>query len=773
MKKSHQFGVVSSVAFALAASFGSPALSQEASDATAVEEVIVTAQKRAENVRDVPLAISAFSEQTLEAANVDQLFDLQRLAPSLRVDNGARADKLRIVIRGVGSSGGTAMEPSVATFIDGVYIPREGATTTAYLDLEAVEVLRGPQGTLFGRNASVGAISLRSAPPRDDFDADVAAEYGTGDRYKLEGFVNMPVSDRFALRLAALGESFAGLYKNKLDGDRVGGVDTPSFRLSGKARITDEFQNLTRLAYSHRTGNDYFTPLLLLPDTFPAGGLPIFLARYANIGSDDVDLDPFDTTINQFVGDILDDEQRSITNELSYNPASGFGVKLISGYRKYTVEQVGHQVFGAETATTVQFQLTDSESSSHELQFISPENFIFGRGDFVAGLYYFHEDISIDEDFQFTADFCRLVLLTHPLLNPCIAGASGRATDVAFTQETNSIAAYAQLTYPLLETLDLTLGARWTKDEKDGLFRQSPLHPAGALLAANETAPLSLEEEHPTYRVNLGWKPLEDVLLFASYTTGFKSGGFNSTSSPVPFGQARKLRPETVTNAEVGAKTAWFDNRLYLDVVAYQMEIDDFQDRSFTGVGFAINNAGGIRNRGVETDMVVRPTNWMRLSANVAYLDSEFTSYPNASRLPGLPGTQDITGTRPTFSPEWSGTLGAELHGDLGESGLGWRLRSDLYFTTDTNISSVNDNNPRTTQEGYSLLSMRATLFGTDRNWEASVFGSNLTDEGYCTSVVYQPFGPLIGAQVPGHAALRCNIVGTPRTFGIGLRRKF
>jgi len=763
----------SRLALAMATAWPGMALAQaETPDPNAVGdsredgEIIVTAQKRAENVSDVPLAINAFSGETLEEANVTQLFDVQRLAPSLRVDLGARADKPRVVIRGVGSSGGTAIEPSVATFMDGIYVPREGATLSTYLDIEAVEILRGPQGTLFGRNASVGAISLRSAAPRFENSGRLTAEYGTGNRYKLFGHANVAASDEFAVRIAAQGEIFDGLYRNDLTGDRVGGVNSFAGRLSARARLSDAVENTLRLTYSQRKGNDYFTPYLLLPDSFPAGQLPAYLARFAGIGSTDVDLEPFDRRINQFVDDLLDDRQYTLANELAFTTGSGFQIKLISGYNDWKVRQRGHHVFGAETATGIQYQLTASQSLQQELQFISQEDFLVPGLSAVAGLYYFNEDLTIDEDFQLTADACRLALPTSPALPTCLASAAAPATDVNFDQETNSLAAYAQLTYALAPTLDLTLGTRWSQDDKDALFDARPAQPIGALFTTTEQTPLTLKQSRFTYRANLAWRPTDDAMLFASFTTGFKSGGFNSASSNVVLGQGRQVLPETVESWELGAKTSWLDDLLRLDVVAYQMDIANFQDRAYTGVTFAIRNAGGIRNRGVETDFAIRPAEWFSLTGGIAYLDSEFTSYPGASALPGIAGTQDLTGKRPTFTPKWSGAVGSEFRGELG-GGMRWMLRGDLAFTSKANIGGVNDDNPATVQDGYSLLSARATLYGPDDRWSVSAFGANLTDHGYCTSYAYQPFGALIAAVAPGQSALRCNVVGTPRTFGI------
>ncbi|MEI9927514.1 MAG: TonB-dependent receptor [Sphingomonas sp.] len=511
----------------------------------------------------------------------------------------------------------------------------------------------------------------------------------------------------------------------------------------------------------------------LLPDSFPAGGLATYLARYAAIGSSHVDLDPFDRTVNEFIDDSLDDTRFSVTNKLSLEPGSGFAINLISGYQNWRNRQVGNYVLSTETQSLIQFGQADSKAHTEELQIISPTDLLSGHLSFVAGLYYLHEKLRIGEEFQFKTDFCKLVLPTNALFASCMAGTGGLATNAQFNQTTDSIAAYGQATVHIVPTLDLTLGARWSQDKKTALLDQKAVIPAGAVLVASETVPLRLKEDRPTYRASLSWKPTGDVMLFANYATGFKSGGFNSATSNVVLGQTRVLRPETVKSYELGVKAELFDRLLQLDVVGYQMDVSNFQDRSFNGLAFVLQNAGDIRNKGVEIGAVLRPATGLRFNAEIAYLDSVFTRYPGGSNLPGLTGTQNLTGKRPTFTPEWSGSVGGEYGGDLGVGGLSWQLHSDVYFTSSTNIGGVNDADPNTVWPAYALLGARLTLFGRDKAWSAAVFGQNLADKGYCTSLAYQPFGALIGAVAPGRSATRCNVVGPPRTIGLSFSTHF
>ena len=243
MKIRQSRACASHIALALAICAAQPAFAQEADAPEAaeesgnVDEIIVIAQKRAENVQDVPISIAAFNEETLEKANVTTMLDLGRVATNFQTVRSSNTGSTRIGVRGVGSLANTLIEPSVAVFLDGIYVPRSGSVLGSFLDIDGVEVLRGPQGTLFGRNASVGALSLRSALPRNEFSGEVAGEYGSFNRYKLSGHVNAPLSENIAVRLAGMGQWYDGPWKNRLDGKTYGGSDDYAFRGTIKADL--------------------------------------------------------------------------------------------------------------------------------------------------------------------------------------------------------------------------------------------------------------------------------------------------------------------------------------------------------------------------------------------------------------------------------------------------------------------------------------------------------------------------------------------------------
>lgn len=217
-----------------------------------VGDIIVTAQKRAENVQDVPISIVALSGETLDSTGVRSALDLPRLVPNLQANKGPTTASVRLSVRGLGAYGNSAVEPSAGVFIDGIYIPHPGSVFGTFLDVGSVEVLRGPQGTLFGRNTSVGAISLNSAMPTKDVSGSLAIESGTGERFKAYGDINFPLSDKVSVRIAGLGETFGGYYHNQFDGRRLGGVDTIAFRATVKAELTDTLTLVVRGDYQDR-----------------------------------------------------------------------------------------------------------------------------------------------------------------------------------------------------------------------------------------------------------------------------------------------------------------------------------------------------------------------------------------------------------------------------------------------------------------------------------------------------------------------------------------
>ncbi|HEU4499537.1 MAG TPA: TonB-dependent receptor [Sphingomicrobium sp.] len=770
-------------------------------------DIVVTAQKRSENVQDVPISIAAFSGDTLEENNVVNLEGLTKITPNLSVAKGAQTSYVRLAIRGIGAASNTTVEPSVAVFLDGAYVPRVGAVISSLLDMESVEVLRGPQGTLFGRNASVGAVSFHTAQPKfGDLSGEVTGEIGNGDRYKLTGFVNVPVGDNSAFRIAGSQQWFKGYWNNRLDDEQVGGTDDSILRGSFRTEV-GPIEWIFRADYAKISG-DGATNIDFDRSSVSDAQWNFFSAF---LGAPDTDLNDNDT--NQFLTADVDDEQWGVNSTLSWDVGGGSTVRLINNYRDWENEQLDGDVIFTPTPILSRTGLFDSKSQNHELQFISPtEQWLDGRLDLVAGLYYFHEKYKQGENLHMNAQFCnKLVPVTGPapgfaplraICNAQLTAAGGQIENVTVQevhQTVDSYAAYAQANVHITDNFFATVGGRFSKDKKEGSYDQVT-NPFLATVRAAESLTLpDIDDSKFTYRLGLNWEPNEDILVFGTYSTGYKSAGYNSgAGAPSLTTVAGQFRPErrvfdreTTENWELGAKTSWLDRKLTANLTFYRMNISGFQDRAFDGTSFTVRNAGNLRHQGFELDTTVKPVRNLSLFANVAYLDSEFTDYPNAAGLPGcaptaagipavcvaagLGATQDLDGQEATFAPKWSGRVGFDWTGDIGSGGMSYNLTSNLSFVSEQFGGLVNDANPQTIIDGYALLGARATLNGADDRWSVSLFGNNLLDKQHEAGNLYQFLGASLGLNngvFPGSTAVR-RLHADPRTYGVAATFRF
>ena len=787
MSSIHMHLRASRIALALAICAATPAFAQEqaAADETASDdgEIIVTAQKRSESVQKVPISIAAFNGATLEKANVTTVLDLGRVATNFQTVRSSNTGSTRIGIRGVGSLANTLIEPSVAVFLDGVYVPRSGSVLGAFLDIEGVEVLRGPQGTLFGRNASVGALSLRSATPKNEFSGEITGEAGSFDRYKLSGNVNVPLGENAAMRLAGMGSWYNGPWKNTLDGKRYGGSDDISFRGTLKA----DFGNvewLLRGDYTRLKG-DGVANFDFDANSVSAARLTFIQTAFA--GGPDTNLN--DRVMNQFMATGLVDKNWGVSSTASLD-VGGSTLKLINSYRVWTNDQLDGDIIYFPVSLASRRSLFDSKSQNHELQFISPEReWMGGKFDMVAGLYYFDEDFALSEILNLGSSFCNVLVPAGPGRTACgsyYTSTGGlAATNQNVFQNVKSLAAYAQGNLHLSDQMTLTLGGRWTSDKKRGTYAQTSSPFTQTLRAAEALTFPGIKEERFTYRISLNYKPSDDVLVFANHSTGYKSAGYNSgggTPSLSTFdtngnlvSTKRLFDRETVKNYELGIKSSWLDRTLKANLTLYQMDIAGFQDRAFDGVSFIVRNAGNLRQKGFEFDTVLAPTRNFSVSASVAYLDSKFTSFANASNLPGLTGTQDLTGKPNTFSPKWVGNFALDWSGDLGASGMNWALNTNLSLVSDQFVGTVNDANPQSLADGYVLLGARLTLNGPNDRWSVSVFGRNLGNTHYRPLSVYQPLGAALGLNNTVFSGSTANRIqaSEPRTWGASATFRF
>jgi iron complex outermembrane receptor protein len=756
-----------------------PALAADdaASAPSAIEEVVVTAQKRTENIQNVPLSIMAVSEKVMQAKNIQDAVGLTRAVPNLRLDATAQQAGISLRIRGFGAASNFAIDPSVAPYVDGVFIPRPGAILTTFLDVESVEVLRGPQGTLFGRNATVGAISLRThAPDLGRFSAKVAGQAGNYGSHQGEATVNLPVGDKFAVRIAALANHTDGFIKNRFDGKTYGANSLGEARLSAKWAPIDELTWIVRLDYAHTSGDG-----VAINQVDVATATPTQLARYsARLGGNPTTLsDPPSFHANQRYDNLnLSDRQTGVTSDLSWHAPGGYTLRLINGYRDWKNQQSDGDVVFTTADLLTRDGSFSSRSQSHELQFISPKGALLGgKLDFVAGLYYFDEDYSTTEVLNLGSQYCSFVIgaAAPPLVGVCNAQPKIGAANGRFSQSASSKAAYIQANYALTPKLDLILGARETKDHKSGALSEKITNATAAILRAPESTNLEFKDSRPSWRANLSWHINPDVMAFVTYSTGYKSGGFNSAAGGAALGQKRIFNSETSKDWEVGAKSMFFDHRLQLNLTAYRTTLDNFQDRSLDGAtaSFIVRNAGSVRAQGFELEGQARPEEHVSLDWGVAYLDSIFTANHQAPGLPGCTGAanscptvQDLTGRPTTFAPRWQANFGAQYETSPLIGGFTAALRGDLNFTS--GMYTSNDLNPQSWVKSVALLNSRLTIANPQQGLEFAFFVNNLTDQHVFTTKFAQILDVVFGVRDPatGRTLMR-GFMNTPRTWGV------
>lgn len=746
-----------------------------------LDVVVVTAQKRAENVQDVPVSVTAFSGKTLEQAGVTDIRDLRRITPNLNLTTSAQTTNTRVMIRGVGTAGNTAIEPSVATFVDGVYIPRVGSLLAGLNDIASVEILRGPQGTLFGRNASMGAILLSTTDPKNEFGGEVTAQVGDYGRRRGSITVNLPAGEDLSFRLSVLGFESDGFGRNLLDGARLGRNDAVSVRGGMKWDISPKLTWTLKGDYQNLTGDGGNVTTVVAKTVTPQAAAN-WAVRLDPDGAGPLtgDLPLLDSTykwrVRQESDGDLSDHQVGLSSNLVWDLGGDYQLKLTSGYRDWENSQY------QASAMLVPLPLVDrlgtfaSKSHSEELQLSSPQNLFGGKFGFISGLYYYTEDYEIGAVQNLYSDYCEVFIrntATAARLAACRAGALTNAAILDFNQTTTAYAAYVQGAYAVTDTIDLTGGIRYSKDKKTGFF-DAITNNAMAGQAAEATA-LALQASKVTYRINASWRPANGVMLFASHATGFKSGGFDAgAGTTAAVGAAnRTFKPELTENTELGVKSEFLDRRVMLNATLFRTDITEYQFRSYDGLQFRVRNNGDIRQQGLEFDAVARPIKPLTFTLSAAYLDSQYLKFQGAPALPALSGVQDLTGQRLPFSPRWQGAASAQYEGNL-VAGLTWAARVDMGFTTDQNLGVSGDNNPDANQKGYSTFGARLALRGPEETWELALSGQNLTNKAFCTGIYNQPTYAAYGLAnaATGGTVLRCTL-NDPRTVAVELRAKF
>lgn len=698
------------------------ASAQEASP-PAVDEVIVTAQRRSESVQQVPAAITAVNQAIMQQRGITDVSTLQFAVPSLTL--GRSLGVTQIAIRGVGRSVG---QPGVAINIDGVYQPRNTPMVVGQSDLDRVEVLRGPQGTLYGRNANGGAVNFITQAPTAEFGGYVQASYASYDEYRVQSAINLPINDRVRTRLAVdYNRRETGFVKNVAGGADLDTVDTLAGRLRVGVDLTDNLDlDLNFNAFRGGGAGDYYV-LTSLPS---AAGVALnpFIAN-ANV--------PLQYWRTSAKGPT--DSQRdfsSIGATLNWR-LEGFDVKSITAYQrmdnKWDMDRDG-----------VDLAVVDShadESSSTFSQEIDISG-TTGPFDWVGGLYYMNDKHAQTTYFAFKLGFAPL----PP--NSFLVQSMPK-------YQTEAYAGFGDVTWRLNDRLRLIGGLRYSNDKTTVIHRNyiGSMITGATLLDTCPTQRDDLEWDSLTYRLGGQYDLSDNKNIYATTSTGFKSGGVNFS------GCNNAFNPEDITSYEGGFKGRFLDNRLTLNASAFWYDYSDFQLSQVVGIAGRITNAASARVRGVEVESFWNPDDHWSLNGSLALLEAKFGSFTNTDSLNAALGPQDLKGRYLANSPKVSGNIGVAYRTDETESG---RFTARVDATARSKIYFREFNSPEDAQAGYAVVNANLIWDSPDQAYRVRVFANNLFDKGYWTSML----------AVDGFGA-RAGSFGTPRQVGVELRAQF
>lgn len=659
-----------------------------------IEEILVTAQRREENIQDVPISISAFTGETLKRLGADTTRSLQLFVPGLVIGQIGSA---QVTLRGVSTSNLNASgDPGVGVYIDDIYLARASAAFQDFFDTERVEVLRGPQGTLFGRNTPGGVIAIHNTEPDKEFGGYIQSIYGTRNRIRVEGAVTMPVSDALSLRVAAVGENRDGYLRNQFDDKRVADKELSAIRASLKYAPTDSFVALLRADYSkdQGTGNPFkaFTP-----------GLANFIGGFSPIGQDNaVNIDEPLTT---------DARNKGISLRIDWDISEDWRLTSITGIREHETADTGDL---DDTELSTALYDNNGESSTKQQEFQLSTTAIEGL-DLIAGVFLWKEDADVKLEFPFP------VFGVTPL----------NISEI----ETESIAAFAQGTYHVTEKLRLTAGVRITQDEKD-FFRDSTLAPFFFNILSTDDR----KDKETTPRFGIDYFVSEDVMVYVNATKGFKSGGFNAAGiQPI-------YEPEFVWAYEGGMKSSLLNNRLQLNLTAFYYDYTDVQSLRIVQAGSAIDNASSGEIQGAEVEITAVPNENLRLFFALSYLDATYEEYLTTDDLTQLPA--DLSGNYFPRSPKWSFSSSIDYSFAIGDAGK-MTLHGDVQFKDDMYFDQFNRD--ITAEESVTVLNAVVSYEPHDSRWRMSVYGRNLTDEFYAENkfAIAESQGTVLGVVSP------------------------
>ncbi|MDJ0698388.1 MAG: TonB-dependent receptor [Woeseiaceae bacterium] len=711
------------------------ALTDEEIDALDIEEIIVTAQRREQALQEVPMSISAFTGADLEALQADNLDSLQGAVPNLNLVKGRGSNSsVNAFIRGVGQPDALqSFDPAVGVYLDDVYMSRIQGSLFKLYDIERIEVLRGPQGTLYGKNTPGGAIRLITKTPGDEFEAQAGVLAGDYSRVQARARLAGPVSDDFAIGLSVLYDTRDGFVTDPIDGREYNDEDTIVARVKANWDVSDNVNVVLSADYAEE--NVMLTlgrseVLLFSVDLFDSSIVPI---APAPTGEWD-----FRTSTSLSDWPSQDTQNWGANATVSWDIGGNSTLKSITAYRSL---ETAH--FIDIDATTVElgdvFVSIDQSQVSQEFQLLGDNG---DNVNWVAGAYYLKEEVPSHQE-AYADDF--LLFAGFPI---------SFLRTIDDDLETTSYAVFGQVDWAFADRWSLGLGVRWTREEKK-YFRTTSTF-SDLLGVADPAFEFTDSDDWSdwTPTITLDYEMSDDVRFYGRIAQGFKSGGFNGRANSAA--DVSTFDPETVWTAEIGAKTTVADGKVRANYAVFYSQYDDFQARVSVGDGidfrFPVLNAAELDIKGAEVEVTWLPIDPLALSSQIGYLDSKYGS----GGFTGADGLAD----EPAFSPEWTARFAATWTQYLANG-------SDLMFAVAANyrdamLLSV-ENTPALSEDDYWLMDAMFSWVSDGGRWTISGGVKNLTDEVY--RVEGQEFRSVGGIQTAYY--------GYPRTYTIGVDYRY
>jgi iron complex outermembrane recepter protein len=724
-----------------------------------LEEILVTAQKRTESLQDIPISVTAISAKDLEIMGIRDSVDLTRASASLTYTEGGSKQESSFRIRGIGTSVySISVEPSVAVVIDNVSQIQSAQAFTNLIDVERVEVLRGPQSTLFGKNASAGLINVVTKRSSNITEGFVEATATDDDELRFKGSLSGPLGDKLGYRLTGFYTDYDGYGENlHQNNEDINGTQSEGFRGHLEWAPTDDL-DFRLIAFYTKDEDDCCTPThrSVSPDAIWAGFIPFDT------------MNPLTNPSKSNQDPETDDPPDAETKDKGFSlhadwQVGGHTLTSITAYNEYSYEYAedqdwsGYDLYGFmnrvglypnnESGGIVGYSDMDTDLVSQELRLLSPSG---GDWEYLVGLYY--ADADTDRDYQ----------RTFPLSFSVWSGSTSNTTKAVF----------GQVTWRMTERTHLTLGGRYNDEEFSVDYRGEEI--TGAISSDYSD---SDSDDEVLGKLSVQHFLNEESMLFVGITQGYKGGAFE-----VQGGEGAQasdpIDPETSVSYEIGAKTTLLDRRLQFNATAFYTEFEDYQAQSveFTDneLRTTLNNVGELETKGVEVDAVALLGQRLTLTLGAAWIDATVEDYPGANCYTGqteaqgcIDGVQDLSGKDLNNSPDWKFNLGAEY--DLPLPSLPFDGFITAAYTWQDELNFSLSNNPITVHDSYGLANFSLGITERENNrYRVSLFVNNAFDQDYASgiadvSAIYN------GARTLMHQVPR----GAERYAGIRLRLGF